>query len=236
MLLSWVQGCEAGKKGGNPRHGPNLFDLVKGEGEECVSGRLKSGQFWLDIKREKPGFLHGWVPRRRCPRLAPRLTQIGEEEKRGWAGLPGSGQGRLIGVGVGGRSGSKRTDRETPPEPGGLSYICAARTQKPEAPSVPPQRGQPALSREIKSLRRLPDQRRPYQPLSSGVLGNVNRPATQSSEEPAPGKTQSRRARVAPMPSPIPCLQLCLQGRRESQPRGPLMPCVLLSDWLQSTP
>lgn len=46
-----------------------------------------------------------------------------------------------------------------------------------QAPSLPqPQR--PALSREIKSLWRLPDQRHPYQRLlSSRILGNVNTPA-----------------------------------------------------------
>ena len=58
-----------------------VSDLVKGEGEECASGRLKRGQFWLDIKCEKPGFLQGWVPRRHCPQVAPRLTQRQEEEK-----------------------------------------------------------------------------------------------------------------------------------------------------------
>lgn len=46
-LLRW----EAGEEGQNVAP---VSDLVKGEREECGSGRLKSSQFWLYFKCGKP--------------------------------------------------------------------------------------------------------------------------------------------------------------------------------------
>lgn len=115
------------------------------------------------------------------------------------------------------------------PEPGGLCRTWAWGFSETQEALPVAHRASPDLSREIKSLHRLPDQRRLYQPLLSKELGNVTAP-----DAPDTGRHKADAGGGPFSPPPSPPYRsasgqhgpLASQGRGKPftrQPRCPLL-------------